>query len=178
MSMFMRGDKTSDNPAAEAKVPQGAAPASREEARRAERPRQDAVPSLISAGLTVKGNLESAGEIQIDGDVEGDVRGKTVVVGQGAIVKGSVLGDAVTVAGSVEGRVEAMTVNVQKTARLTGDIIHQTLQIDSGAYVDGHCRPHYGKAEARPAGPKPVPPTAMPERKGGEKIEGAAGKVN
>lgn len=182
MSMFMRGDKTSDTPAPEAKgVAEGktlekvAAP-SREEARRSDRPRQDTVPSLIGAGLTVKGNLESAGEIQVDGDVEGDVRGKNVVIGEGAVVKGSVLGDSVTVAGTIEGRVEAMTVIIQNTARLTGDIIHQSLQIDSGAYVDGHCSPHLGKAETRPTEPKAVASAAEPER--ADKVEGAAGKPN
>lgn len=178
MSMFMRGDKTSDNPAPELKAPQPVEAQAQEEVRRTERPRKETVPSLISAGLKVKGNLESAGEIQIDGDVEGDVRGKAVVVGQGATVRGSVFGDSVTVAGTVEGKVEAMTVNIQNTAKLLGDIIHQALQIDSGAYIDGRCSPNFGKAEPRAAEPKTAAPAAKPERPGTEKMEELSAKAS
>ena len=151
MSMFMRGDKTPDNSAAGIALSEQADASAAEKTQQANRSRRTPVPSLISAGLTVKGNLESAGEIQIDGDVEGDVKGQAIVVGQGAAVKGSVFGDSVTVAGTVEGKVEGVTVNIQNTARLTGDIIHEALQIESGAYVDGRCSPHNGKVESHPA---------------------------
>ena len=151
MSMFMRGDKTPDNSAAETPLSQQADAPTVAETQRADPSRRTSVPSLISPGLKVKGDLESAGEIQIDGDVEGDVKGKTVVVSEGAAVRGSVFGDSVTVAGTVEGTVEGTTVNIQHTARLTGDIIHEALQIESGAYVDGRCSPQNGKAVSHSA---------------------------
>lgn len=116
--------------------------------------RNNAGPSLINAGLTVKGDLESDGEITIEGKVEGDTRGKAVVVGKGAIVKGSLFGESITVAGTVEGKVEATNVIIQDTARVTGDIVHKTVQIDAGAYVDGRVSPHLGGAEVRPAKPE------------------------
>jgi cytoskeletal protein CcmA (bactofilin family) len=150
----MRSDKTPDKSAVEIPLSQQTDAPAVEETQRADHSHRSSVPSVISPGLTVKGNLESVGEIQIDGDVEGDIKGKSIVVGEGAAVKGSVLGDSVTVAGTVEGKVEGMTVNIQKTARLTGDIIHQALEIESGAYVDGRCSPHNGKAEFSPAAAK------------------------
>jgi cytoskeletal protein CcmA (bactofilin family) len=103
---------------------------------------------VISAALKVMGNLESAGEIQIDGKVEGDVRGLMVKVGEGASIKGSVFGDSVELAGTVEGKIEAKAVVINRTGHMTGDIIHESLQIEQGAHVDGHCRPTYGKSEA------------------------------
>ena len=154
MSMFMRGDKTPDNSAAEMPLSQQADAPTVKETQPADPSRRTSVPSLISPGLTVTGNLESAGEIQIDGDVEGDVKGKAVVVSEGATIRGSVFGDSVTVAGTVEGSIEGMMVNIQNTARLTGDIIHEALQIESGAYVDGRCSPQNGKAESHPAAAK------------------------
>jgi cytoskeletal protein CcmA (bactofilin family) len=30
---------------------------------------------------------------------------------------------------------------LSKSARMSGDVVHQTLQIEKGAYIDGHCRP-------------------------------------
>ena len=150
MSMFVRSDKTSDGaPAAKAAEP--AAGPGRDDGKRATTRSGPPVPSLIGAGLRVKGDLESAGEIKVDGEVEGDVRGKSVLIGEGAIVKGSIFGDTVTVSGTIEGKVEAMAVTVESTAKLTGDIIHETVKIEQGAYVDGRCSPHFGKTQARPA---------------------------
>jgi len=30
---------------------------------------------------------------------------------------------------------------------MSGDVIHQDITIQSGAYIAGHCRPEYGKPE-------------------------------
>lgn len=178
MSMFGRSDKTSDASVLQDNETRDATTPSQEKGRRADHARHDSVPSLIAAGLKVKGNLESAGEIQVDGTVEGDVRGKIVTVGVDAVVKGSVLGDSVNIAGTIEGKVEAMAVNVRKTARMTGDIIHETLQIDSGAYVDGHCSPHFGKADIRTMEPKAIPYAAGAKHQESGKAEAAQAAEN
>ena len=108
-------------------------------------PRTYAGPSIISAALTVVGRLESAGDIQIDGKVEGDVRGQGVRIGTTAVIKGTVTGELVELAGTLEGKIEARSAVLTKTARMSGDIIHQSLQIEEGSYFNGSSRPHYGK---------------------------------
>src|SRR5215475_2410784 len=65
--------------------------------------RPHAGPSIISAALTVTGLLESAGDIQIEGKVEGDIRGQVVRIGSTAVIKGTVFGDVVESAGTIEG---------------------------------------------------------------------------
>src|SRR5215831_13306159 len=67
-------------------------------------------PSIISAALTVTGKLESAGDIQIDGKVEGDIRGQAVRIGDGATVRGTIMGALVELAGTIEGKIEAESV--------------------------------------------------------------------
>ncbi len=108
-----------------------------------ERPRQAAQgsgePSLISADMRIVGDLECAGEVHIDGKVEGNIHSATLVVNQGALVEGSIFADTARISGSVNGRVEAKSVIIGNTAKVVGDIIHQTLEIDSGAYVEGQC---------------------------------------
>ena len=44
----------------------------------------NAAPSIISADLKITGNLASAGDLQIDGTVEGDITSRQVTIGQGA----------------------------------------------------------------------------------------------
>ena len=120
-------------------------PAASTPARTLGSPRVYAGPSIISAALTVVGRLESAGDIQIDGKVEGDVRGQAVRIGSGAVIKGSVTGELVELAGTLEGKIEARSAVLTKTARMSGDIIHQTLQIDEGSFFNGSSRPNHGK---------------------------------
>jgi cytoskeletal protein CcmA (bactofilin family) len=111
--------------------------------------------SVISKALKITGELESTEDIQIDGQIEGDVRGVGVKIGQNAKVKGTVYGDEVELAGTVEGKIEAKKVIVSGTARITGDVFHQDIKVESGAYINGMLKPELGKTDAKLA-PKPA----------------------
>ena len=101
--------------------------------------------SVISKALKITGQLESTEDIRIDGEVNGDVRAVSVTVGNNAKVKGNVYGDSVELAGTVEGKIEAKKVVLNGTARMTGDVVHQDIRIESGAFIDGHLKPEFGK---------------------------------
>src|SRR3546814_7956196 len=88
---------------------------------------QRGVPSIISADLRITGNLKSDGDIQVDGHVEGDIDSATLTVGEGAHVKGHISCESVRVCGTVDGAVKAKSVVMAKTARVIGDIIHDSL---------------------------------------------------
>ena len=103
--------------------------------------------SVISKALKITGQLESTEDIQIDGTIDGDVRGVGVKIGQNAKVKGTVYGDEVELAGTVEGRIESKKVTLAGTARMTGDIFHQDIKIESGAYINGGLKPDMGKPD-------------------------------
>ena len=104
--------------------------------------------SVISKALKITGQLESTEDIQIDGQIEGDVRGVGVKIGQNAKVTGTVYGDEVELAGTIEGKIEAKKVILTGTARMSGDVVHQDIKIESGAHVDGHLKP--GMDSGRP----------------------------
>jgi cytoskeletal protein CcmA (bactofilin family) len=106
--------------------------------------------SVISKALKITGELESTEDIQIDGQIEGDVRGVGVKIGQNARVKGTVYGDDVELAGTIEGRIESKKVVLAGTARMTGDIWHQEIKIESGAYISGNLKPDLGKGDGKP----------------------------
>jgi len=96
------------------------------------------VPSIISADLQIVGDLESSGEVQIDGNVSGDIRAKVLLVGEGAVIKGEIIADTVRVHGHVNGQIKAKFVNLAKTANVMGDILHENLSIQEGAFLEGH----------------------------------------
>jgi cytoskeletal protein CcmA (bactofilin family) len=107
--------------------------------------------SVISKALKITGELESTEDIQIDGQIEGDVRGVGVKIGQNAKVKGTVYGDEVELAGTIEGKIESKKVILTGTARMTGDIWHQDIRIESGAYIAGNLKPESAKPESKAA---------------------------
>ena len=96
--------------------------------------------SIISPDLTIKGNLTCAGDIQIDGHVEGDVASRSVKIGEGADMRGTITAESVRICGTVQGEIKAATVALEKTAKVTGNIMHQSLSIEAGAHFEGQCR--------------------------------------
>ncbi|WGH78208.1 bactofilin family protein [Jannaschia ovalis] len=94
-------------------------------------------PSSLSADLVVKGDLKTSGDIQIEGEVEGNIQAHLLTVGEGATVRGEVIADDIVVNGRVVGRVRGLKVRLTSTARVEGDIIHKTIAIESGAHFEG-----------------------------------------
>lgn len=97
-------------------------------------------PSILSAGLTVNGDLSSEGEVQIDCLVNGDVTAVRLAIGENAKVVGEVVADHVLIRGEVVGRIRARSVELDKTAKVRGDIWHELLSIAAGAKVEGLCK--------------------------------------
>lgn len=99
-----------------------------------------AVPSIISSDLTIEGNLNSSGEIQVDGVVHGDIRCKALIVGVKGSVTGEVVAQTIRMHGSIKGMIRAKSVFLASTARMAGDVEHESLAIEPGAYIEGHCK--------------------------------------
>src|SRR6185437_14849631 len=97
-------------------------------------------PSIISSDLTVTGTLSSAGDMQIDGNIDGDVRCANLVVGESATVKGEIVAEEVVVRGRVEGSIRARKVQLCATCKVEGNILHETFAVESGALFEGNCR--------------------------------------
>lgn len=93
--------------------------------------------STLSADLLITGNLKTSGDINVEGQVDGDIRAHLLTVGEGATVKGEVVADDVVIHGRIVGRVRGLKVRLTSTARVEGDIIHKTIAIESGAHFEG-----------------------------------------
>ena len=126
--MFNKDNETQGTPSAEPTAPA------------LEPAKSPGMPSIISADLRVVGDLHCAGDIQVEGKVEGDIKSKSVTVGEGAQVKGGIHAEAVRVSGAVKGQIEATSVTLAKTAKVKGDVVHKTLSIEAGAQLEGNCR--------------------------------------
>lgn len=96
--------------------------------------------SRIGSDLAVIGNLVSKGEIQIDGEVQGDLHAANIVVGESARITGGIVADEVIVRGSVMGSIRGKRVVLQSSSKVEGDIFHSQLAIEQGAFFEGKSR--------------------------------------
>ncbi|MBI1239659.1 MAG: polymer-forming cytoskeletal protein [Alphaproteobacteria bacterium] len=99
-----------------------------------------AAPSIISSDFVINGKLVSSGDIQIDGKVEGDIRTNSLTVGEKAFVQGEIVGEEVVVRGKVVGTIRAKRVQLASTCHVEGNILHEALAVEAGAFFEGHCR--------------------------------------
>ncbi len=116
--------------------------------------------SVLSADLTITGNIKTTGDINIEGNVEGDIRAHLLTVGEGATVKGECIADDVVVNGRVVGKVRGLKVRLTSTARVEGDIIHKTIAIESGAHFEGSVQRQEDPLNAKGGGMAPKPAAA------------------
>jgi len=99
-----------------------------------------AAPSIIAANLKIVGNVQSEGEIQVDGQVDGDVACDKILVGEKAQIVGEIQAKEIVVRGEIKGLIKGGRVELARSARVIGDVWHDSLAIEAGAYLDGHCR--------------------------------------
>lgn len=99
-----------------------------------------AAPSIVCADIVLHGALESTGDIQLDGRVEGNVRSAFLVVGDQAVIQGEVIADDVTVRGCIRGNIRARKVLLCSGARVEGDILYGIFAAEAGAQFVGYCR--------------------------------------
>jgi len=97
-------------------------------------------PSVIGPDLTINGNLVSKGEVQIDGEVQGDIHGTYVVIGEKARITGGIVAEEVVVRGHVMGSLRGKRVMLQSSSHVEGDVFHQALAIEQGAFFEGKSR--------------------------------------
>ncbi len=128
------GPKATETPAVPASSP---VPAPSGSDYKASAPKAKPPASILSADLLVTGNMKTTGDIQIEGQVDGDIRAHLLTIGEGATVKGEVMADDVVIHGRIVGRVRGLKVRLTSTARVEGDIIHKTIAIESGAHFEG-----------------------------------------
>ncbi len=111
--------------------------------------------SVIDAWLMITGNLQSEGEVQVDGQIHGDIRCAHLTVGRDALVDGNITAEEVVVRGKVTGVIRANRVILQDSAHVDSEIFHKKLSIEEGACFEGMSRRVDDPLNAEVAGPKP-----------------------
>lgn len=108
-------------------------------------PQRDSMQSgnlnLIGNGTTITGEVQSDGDIRIDGLLKGNVSSKAkVVVGPTGTIEGDIHAENVDVSGKVNGRIEAEGILfLKESAQIQGEFQANKLIVESGAALNGNC---------------------------------------
>lgn len=114
------------------------------------------IESLIGAGTTVAGNITFSGGIRIDGTVIGNIAAAgdepaMLVLSSRARIEGDVNVSHLVINGTVAGSIRATEVELQRNAKIIGDVHYKALEIRLGAVVQGRLM-----HEAQPAAERVV----------------------
>ncbi len=104
--------------------------------------------STISRSMTVVGKIVDEGTVHVLGQLEGELRALTVLIGEGAKVDGDVVAEELTIGGTVKGTIHANRVRLNSTAVVEGDIFHQSLSIEENARFEGSSKREDNAGEA------------------------------
>ncbi len=96
--------------------------------------------SILGPDLAISGTVESAGDIQIDGHLEGQARAQTLTLSENASMTGDAAAETIEVRGALTGNIFARRVRLTSSAQVKGDIVHASLEMEAGARFDGYCR--------------------------------------
>ena len=113
--------------------------------------------SVISAEVEIIGEIRTAGSIQFDGKLEGELSANgDVSLGKSAQIKGNLNVNSISIGGTVHGNVVARDkIEMKSTARVFGDIKAKRLSVEDGVTF-------IGRSEVNPAGPGAAVPGANP----------------
>jgi cytoskeletal protein CcmA (bactofilin family) len=97
--------------------------------------------NMIGAGTVITGDIQSKGDIRVDGTLKGSVNttGK-VVLGKDGIIEGDVVCADADISGTIKAKISvAQLLSLKSSAKLNGDIITNKLSIEPGASFTGSC---------------------------------------
>ncbi|MBP7808599.1 MAG: polymer-forming cytoskeletal protein [Bacteroidia bacterium] len=97
--------------------------------------------NLIGLGTQIIGDIISAGDVRIDGSLNGNIKlNGRLVVGPNGKIEGNVICQNADISGEVKGTVEVVEMLALKaTAKILGDMITGKLSIEPGAVFTGSC---------------------------------------
>lgn len=99
--------------------------------------KNELIPSVITSDVNVLGNIVSDGNIDFDGTLNGNIRCSILTIRANGSIKGEVTANTVMVYGRVKGLIRAKNVQLFSTCNVEGIIMHETIAIEDGAFIDG-----------------------------------------
>ena len=99
------------------------------------------VINIIALGTRIEGKITVESDFRLDGEIVGDIVGKSkVVIGEKGFLKGTLLCTNAEIIGRIDGNVQVSnSLILHSTAELKGDVKTKSLTIEPNAVFNGTC---------------------------------------
>lgn len=97
--------------------------------------------TVVGPSVKIQGDLNSEGNIKIEGQVNGKVKtSQSVYVGESAKIAADIFAGNAVIGGEIQGNIKTSgNLILQSTAKITGDISCAVLRVEDGALFSGKC---------------------------------------
>ncbi len=102
---------------------------------------QEAAETVVGPSVKIQGDLNSEGNIRIEGSVTGKIQTtQSVHVGEAAVISADLQAGNAIIAGQIQGNIKVSgSLILQATARINGDVACGVLRVEDGALFSGKC---------------------------------------
>ena len=105
-----------------------------------DRKNSGAMETVLGEGAVFEGNVSREGSIKVEGILKGDLKvDSTLVVGPNGSVTGDINAGGVIVFGEVNGKIDAGSLEIKSTGKITGEILIETLITEAGGVMSAKC---------------------------------------
>ena len=105
------------------------------------RPSKGSAKVIIGNGVTMKGEITKADEVQIDGTADVTMKTDNLIVGATGITNGNVETHNADIWGKIDGDFKVTgTLTIQEAGVVSGKVEYQNLQIKLGGKIDGEIK--------------------------------------
>jgi len=101
------------------------------------------IDTLVGSETRIEGDLHFNGGLRVDGAIRGDVSEQngspsTLILSEHGSIEGGVTAAKIVINGKVIGTVKSSHfIELQNKARITGDLYYKSLEMHTGAVIDG-----------------------------------------
>ena len=103
----------------------------------------------LIVGGRVAGDIETGDLYAEVANISGEIRASgNVKIGAGSVAVGNIFSETAVIAGAVKGDVDVRdSVVIDSTAVIVGNIKSKSVQVNSGAIIDGFCKQEYSEVD-------------------------------
>ena len=93
---------------------------------------------VVGEGVSITGTLSIPGKLTIDGQIDGDISANEVQVGESGKITGKLSVAIADVRGELVDSISVAEMLILRgTAKVRGNVVYNTLQIEQGAVIEG-----------------------------------------
>ena len=115
-------------------------------------PKPEQLNALLGKGSSFEGKLLFEGNVRIDGKFTGEIISTdTLIIGEGAEVKGEVQVGSLIIVGDFNGNAKAIkSIELRAPAKVRGGLTTASIVIERGVFFDGTCKMDTGSDSSKP----------------------------